>query len=61
MRVLPLAAHGLLKLPIPVEPDGQSCCTSGAALELALGAAATLATAEGADAADAPASAALVG
>jgi hypothetical protein len=62
MRAVPFASHGLLRLPSPADPVGQSCCTSGSALALALGNAATLVEIAGADGvADAPASPALVG
>jgi hypothetical protein len=36
MRSPPLASHGLVKEPIPLELAGQSCCGSGAALAAAL-------------------------
>ena len=37
-RVLPFASHGFAKEPGPAESGGQSCCGSGAALAVALGA-----------------------
>src|SRR5258708_38302260 len=51
-RSFPLASHGLVKEPIPLEFAGQSWCCSGAALAAVLAAALALALAVAEAAAD---------